>query len=440
MSAGQTTARSTARLALAIAAILSAALTAQSGAPATPEAPCDRICLEGLLNQYLDALASHNPFGLPLAPKVRFSENDRPLALGDGLWKTVTGPGSYRLYAADPTRGQAGLLATLRENDVPIAFSVRLKVEERRIAEIETTVVRDGGPGSAASAASRLEQGTSADAIFAAAVAPGRRQSRDALLAAANGYFDEIEHQREQTVYPRRVSVIDEERQIVFGSFIHQEAGDTERGTVPSFADVTAVLRVTAGRIVADRQLAVSLPYGTPSPFFDGDWRKGTRTPIVLGAGAAAAPAVSAGPCDRACLEGHVDRYLAAMVAHDPRRLPTTAPVRFSENDVPLRLGDALWRTATAVGTYRLYSTDPETGQIGFFGTIRENGKPAALALRLKVARGLLTEAETLVIRNEATANNLEQGGAPDPILMRKVEALMVSLPSGARSPFTPRP
>ena len=111
------------------------------------------------------------------------------------------------------------------------------------------------------------------------------------------------------------------------------------------------------------------------------------------------------------------------MVAHDPRRLPVAAPVRFSENDVPLRLGDALWRTATAVGTYKLYFADPQAGQVGFFGTIRENGKPAALVLRLKVERGLITEAETLVIRCEGTANNLEKAGAPDPILLEPVPA-----------------
>ena len=47
-------------------------------------------------------------------------------------------------------------------------------------------------------------------------------------------------------------------------------------------------------------------------------------------------------PCNRACLEGFVTRYLEAMVAHDPAPLPVTAGVLFTENDVPLRLGEAL--------------------------------------------------------------------------------------------------
>jgi hypothetical protein len=54
-------------------------------------------------------------------------------------------------------------------------------------------------------------------------------------------------------------------------------------------------------------------------------------------------------------------------------------------------------------------------------GTIRENGKAAALVLRLKVDGGRIAEAETLVLRNENTAANLEKAGAPDPLLLETV-------------------
>ena len=40
----------------------------------------------GFVNQYLDALIAHNIFGLPLASRVRFTENAQVLDLGDGLW------------------------------------------------------------------------------------------------------------------------------------------------------------------------------------------------------------------------------------------------------------------------------------------------------------------------------------------------------------------
>ena len=37
--------------------------------------------------------------------------------------------------------------------------------------------------------------------------------------------------------------------------------------------------------------------------------------------------------CNRACLEDVVNQYLAALVAHDPKRLPLSADVKYTEND-----------------------------------------------------------------------------------------------------------
>jgi hypothetical protein len=44
---------------------------------------------------------AHNAFGLPLAQKVKFSENDQLLDLGDGLWNVTTDIGTYKLYVSD---------------------------------------------------------------------------------------------------------------------------------------------------------------------------------------------------------------------------------------------------------------------------------------------------------------------------------------------------
>ncbi len=47
---------------------------------------------------------------------------------------------------------------------------------------------------------------------------------------------------------------------------------------------------------------------------------------------------MAAASCDRTCLEGFVDRYLDALLAHDPGRLPVTREVRFTENGQQLAL------------------------------------------------------------------------------------------------------
>ena len=78
---------------------------------------------------------------------------------------------------------------------------------------------------------------------------------------------------------------------------------------------------------------------------------------LLLATIATASPSLAAKPrsatppeCDKACLEGFVDRYLAALVAKTPGQLPWASHVRFSENNVMLLVGDGLWGTITGRG------------------------------------------------------------------------------------------
>jgi hypothetical protein len=129
-------------------------------------------------------------------------------------------------------------------------------------------------------------------------------------------------------------------------------------------------------------------------------------------------PQASAGACDYACLTGFVDQYLAALVAHDPGRLPVAAHVKFTENTIPLKLGDALWGTISGMGTYKVYFADPRAGEVGCECTIRENGTPAILVVRLRVVHRKITEVETVVRRGADPATDLEKFGHPNPVFV----------------------
>jgi hypothetical protein len=59
--------------------------------PAARAADCDRECLRGFITQYLNAMVVHNPTTLPLADRVKFTEDTVEKRLGDGLWKTASG-------------------------------------------------------------------------------------------------------------------------------------------------------------------------------------------------------------------------------------------------------------------------------------------------------------------------------------------------------------
>src|SRR3984957_1321557 len=118
----------------------------------------------------------------------------------------------------------------------------------------------------------------------------------------------------------------------------------------------------------------------------------------------------AAAPCDRACLEGFVDRYFDALLAHDPKLVPLAAGVRYTEDGQQLAIGDGLWRTLHAKGNYRLFVTDPRAGQVALLTTIQEEnrdptkGTEVLMALRLRVKEGQITEIEELMVRDEKPA------------------------------------
>jgi hypothetical protein len=118
--------------------------------------------------------------------------------------------------------------------------------------------------------------------------------------------------------------------------------------------------------------------------------------------------------CDRLCLESLVDQYLAAVVAHDPKRLPLSAGVRYTENDQLMDVGDGFWKTAEGVGNYKHIFADPEAGQVAFMGTMHEAGAPLLMSLRLRVELGRITEIESIYFKpGGAGPNNIAAMDSP---------------------------
>jgi hypothetical protein len=147
---------------------------------------------------------------------------------------------------------------------------------------------------------------------------------------------------------------------------------------------------------------------------------------LTVGVMIAGALAGQSGPCDRACLENFVDQYMDALIAHDAKKLPMTARVKNTEDGVRLDPGDGFWRTALAKGSYRLFVTDTETGQVAFLGTMREVNtpmpNPVIVAIRLKIENRQVSEIENIVVRDARAATNLEKR-SPDPAFLETIPA-----------------
>jgi hypothetical protein len=164
---------------------------------ASAQGTCDRACLEGIAEQYLDALVAKDPKRLQVASTLKYTENGQRLLLGDGFWNSVTGRGTYKLLIADQTAGQIVTFSTMREAGNPVIVAVRLKIDgNRRLTEIETLVAHSEN------GAKNLEALGQPRAAFLRATAPADRMPRAELVRVANMYFSGMQLNDGNGKYP----------------------------------------------------------------------------------------------------------------------------------------------------------------------------------------------------------------------------------------------
>jgi hypothetical protein len=420
---------------------------------------CDRTCLEGMISTYLTALAAHEPGRLPVAPGVKYAENDQPLRLGAGEWQIAGPPGKYRHVFSDPQSGQVAAITTITEHGVRAIYVVRLKLESGKISEIETQISRDAG------GAALYEKMGQPEDVWLQPVPPAQRIPRARLIAQANKYYSGMERNNPKGDYSffdkdcnriedalqttnvktvqkyghsndtdfaslgceaqfqtgflgfvtkirERRFLVDEERQAVlaFTTFDHNGTVRTlpsvngKSSPIPAYFDVPRTLHASeAFRMRGDKLFRIEMtltevPYGMSSPFHAGP-------PLNLrGAGT---KQTALNPCDRACLEDLAKQVLQAMLAHDASNLPLAKGVRYSENGQVIALGDGLWGTAGKIAMpganhYAAFYADPANETGAYWGLTNEHGTPGVLALRIKVGGGKISEIEAIDVREES--------------------------------------
>ncbi len=177
-------------------------VAAACAAPLAQAQDCDRACLEGWVDRYLDAVIDNRPGDVPMTRDVRFTENGQRLEIGDALWRSMKSKGEYRLFVTDVPAQQVTLLTTIAEDDrdpagsVPALMALRLKIDDERISEIEQIVVRD------ANAANRVEALGSPHPMYLETIPPARRMSRRDMLETANKYFTGMQQNDGRGDYP----------------------------------------------------------------------------------------------------------------------------------------------------------------------------------------------------------------------------------------------
>jgi hypothetical protein len=177
-------------------------------APTAPagSAACERACLLAFVDKYFDALVARCTCGVALAPGIKYTENGYPVKPGEGIWKTFSGRGNYRVYLADPTAGEAGYYGDFNEYQGKLlgVMALRLKIQDRRITEIEVITAREqlkpaaGGLGANTAGIMtpkminevKPHAFITPDSALLEPLSPAERSSRDQLVDASDRYFE----------------------------------------------------------------------------------------------------------------------------------------------------------------------------------------------------------------------------------------------------------
>jgi hypothetical protein len=178
--------------------LIAAALMPAPSTPADAAGPaagavapeCDRECLIRELDHYTAALVRHDAAGLPLDRDARFTENTMPLKIGkEGLWVSASeAPTTFRIYVIDVPNGAVGLMAVMKAWGNPVLVSIRLKLVNGRITEIEHVVT------TTALRAKSLENLVTPRPELVADVPVALRSDRQQLVNIADAYFEAVEH------------------------------------------------------------------------------------------------------------------------------------------------------------------------------------------------------------------------------------------------------
>jgi len=418
---------------LPFAALVTAMLTTPAAAQAPGEQSalrtisCDYDCLIGMVESHMRALSERDPSALPLAGDVVFTENNVPLKLGEGVWRSVGGVDDKGLVVADETTGHAAWFGSVRENQHAAFYAVRIRVTDGLIDQVESVVHRRTGLPAPFGNTMALPH----FAEFAEILPLEERRPRERMLAIADSYFDTVELNDGQVFAPftqdcsrlengilttavregeqqsaaaiasgcrdqfllglykinkrirRDLPLVDEQRGVVVASGFFDHANEFDRYLLtdgremrtalkwPNSISLLEAFRIRDAEIQRIETVFTYVPYFMHNIF----WGPEATFPLY---------APRPDECDADCLASNADALVSALVGNRWQGLNWSSnPVGYAENSVGIRIGESIWRTVTAVDEEPLIIADASTGKAVWIGRIEEHGQPAWAAITM---------------------------------------------------------
>lgn len=115
-----------------------------AGSGGTSSGECTRELLDGMVDDYFQALSAGDPSGLPLAADVKFTENAEEAEIGTTDFWMNAGDAKYSQRALDTEACSVAAQAVIPESGMDLPVALRIQVEGGEMTEIETIVVRPG--------------------------------------------------------------------------------------------------------------------------------------------------------------------------------------------------------------------------------------------------------------------------------------------------------
>lgn len=152
----------------------------------TPD--CDASCLSGIARQYMQDVAQKDWSRLPWADRVRHTENNVAMMIGEGFWGAGPSAVTEGITIADPSTGNVVWFGITAEHGQAAYHGLRLKVVNREITESELFFGREGQPDLFSATA---DYSTHAD--FTQAVPANQRTPRERMTALVDGWFNSVQ-------------------------------------------------------------------------------------------------------------------------------------------------------------------------------------------------------------------------------------------------------
>ena len=146
---------------------------------------CTRVRIKAMIDTYYAALAARDPSKAPFSESVKYTENGKTVAIGDGLWKTA-GALKFKRSVVDTESCNSVSESVVDDDGTDRVVGLRLKTEAAKITEVEAMVIHPGDYPFAANPQAIID---SMSDDWETPLPADKRATRESLTLLVDRYF-----------------------------------------------------------------------------------------------------------------------------------------------------------------------------------------------------------------------------------------------------------